>query len=154
MLFSGMEMYSTPMKGQGPPPWVVHILSRVRDSLFDGYFSSLFFHLCDSLRGIFTQLLWKERESSLPELYTPFLVYSFPHHLSPSLCDIYLYYNRIDFEGGGDATFLWHFEVECRKGARNVGWVRGNSLEHYFTYFRTRFEETLQPQKAIFILSP
>ena len=46
------------------------------------------------------------------------------------------------------------------KGAMNLGGPGGmlpgeifefiDSLERYFTYFRTRFEEKLQPQKGIF----
>jgi hypothetical protein len=53
---------------------------------------------------------------------------------------------------------LWLSNANA-KGARSVGGCRHAppetfeflySLERYFTYFRTRFEEKLQPQKAIF----
>ena len=58
---------------------------------------------------------------------------------------------------GGGATFLWHFECEHQ---RRKQWVRGHaprenfefldSLERYFTYFRTWFGEKLQAQNSIF----
>jgi hypothetical protein len=38
------------------------------------------------------------------------------------------------------------FECERRRREENLEFL--DSLKRYFTYFRTRFEEKLQPQKA------
>jgi hypothetical protein len=68
----------------------------------------------------------------------------------------------LNFCRGGEQTFLRNFERERQRGKQSMG-VREHacftgkiltffhSLQRYFTYFRTRFEEKLQPQKAIFM---
>ena len=41
-------------------------------------------------------------------------------------------------------------DFECERRRREENFEFLDSLERYFTYFRTRFEEKLQPQKGIF----
>ena len=41
-------------------------------------------------------------------------------------------------------------DFECERHRREENFEFLDSLERYFTYFRTRFEEKLQPQKDIF----
>ena len=41
-------------------------------------------------------------------------------------------------------------DFECERQRREKNFEFLDSLERYFTYFRTRFEEKLQPQKGIF----
>ena len=45
----------------------------------------------------------------------------------------------------GEGQNIFGISNARAKGTRNTG-----GLERYFTYFRTRLEEKLQPQKAIF----
>jgi hypothetical protein len=50
----------------------------------------------------------------------------------------------------GWSKLLWHFEWEHQKHAPPQKFEFLYSLERYFTYFRMRFEDKLQQEKAIF----